>query len=216
MRVRSRSRWLLPVLCALGCSSSPDNGNQANASAGTGGFAGSTVVAGSPAAGTPAVQVPTAGTGGAAGATMPVAGATGSSGSMGGAGASGSGASSGAGGASGASGAGGASGTSGAGGAAGAGMGGSGGGGGMAAGNGSQLTGTLGALGPVEPILNGWATTNGLETLIYLTTAPLTCAQMMTMGTPWLRSLPAGSQVIEIVVRGMAMVGTTNVGFLQG
>ena len=81
---------------------------------------------------------------------------------------------------------------------------------------GNDLTGMLGALGPVEPVLNAWATSNGLETLIYLTTAPLTCEMMKTMGTPWLRSLPAGSQVIEIVVRGKAMVGTTMVGFLQG
>lgn len=86
----------------------------------------------------------------------------------------------------------------------------------MNLGNGSALTGTLGALGPVAPVLAGFATTNGLETLIYLSSAPLTCAQMMTMGAPWLRSLPAGSQVIEIVVRGMASVGTVPVGFLQG
>jgi len=83
-------------------------------------------------------------------------------------------------------------------------------------GNSSNLTGTLGALGAVKPVVNGWATTNGLETLIYLSSSPLTCAQMMTMGTPWLRALPAGTQVIEIVVRGSAMVGTTNVGFLAG
>lgn len=99
-----------------------------------------------------------------------------------------------------------------------AGSGGSGGSAGSMAmmGNSSNLTGTLGALGAVKPVINGWATTNGLETLIYLSSSPLTCAQMMTMGTPWLRMLPAGTQVIEIVVRGSAMVGTTNVGFLAG
>src|SRR5689334_7838939 len=77
-----------------------------------------------------------------------------------------------------------------------------------AAGGENDLTGKLGALGAVQPIVNGWATTNGNETLIYLSSAPLTCKQMMTEGTPWLRSLPAGSQVIEIVVRGRAKVGT--------
>jgi hypothetical protein len=87
---------------------------------------------------------------------------------------------------------------------------------GSAAGGGNSLTGTLGALGPVQPVLSGWATTNGLETLIYLSTAPLTCAQMMMMGTKWLSSLPPGSQVIEIVIRGTATVGTVPVGFLQG
>lgn len=81
---------------------------------------------------------------------------------------------------------------------------------------GNDLTGMLGALGAVQPIKAGWATTNGLETLIYLSSAQLTCAQMMTKGVKWLSTLPAGTQVIEIVVRGTAMVGTTPVGTLQG
>jgi hypothetical protein len=85
-----------------------------------------------------------------------------------------------------------------------------------AASSGNALTGTLGALGPVKPVMAGWATTNGLETLIYLSSAPLTCAMMMTKGVKWLATLPAGTQVIEIVVRGTAMVGTTPVGPLQG
>jgi hypothetical protein len=81
---------------------------------------------------------------------------------------------------------------------------------------GNDLSGTLGALGAVKPVMAGWATTNGLETLIYLSSSPLTCAMMMTRGVKWLSSLPAGTQVIEIVVRGTAMVGTTMVGPLQG
>jgi hypothetical protein len=81
---------------------------------------------------------------------------------------------------------------------------------------GNSLSGTLGTLGAVKPVVNGWATTNGLETLIYLSSSPLTCAMMMTKGVKWLASLPAGTQVIEIVVRGTAMVGTTPVGSLQG
>jgi hypothetical protein len=92
----------------------------------------------------------------------------------------------------------------------------SGGAGGTGAGNGTSLTGTLGALGAVQPVLNGWATTNGPETLIYLTTASMTCADMMTMGVKWLSKLPAGSQVIEIVVPGAAMVKTYPIGVLQG
>jgi hypothetical protein len=76
----------------------------------------------------------------------------------------------------------------------------------------SQITGTLGALGPVQPILAGWATTNGLETLIYLSTAPLTCAMMMTRGTKWLSTLPAKSEVLEIVVGQPSSVKTYTIG----
>lgn len=66
--------------------------------------------------------------------------------------------------------------------------------------SGSHVTGTLGALGDAQPVMAGWATTNGLETLVYLSSAPLTCAMMMTQGVKWLSKLPAKSQVIEIVV----------------
>jgi hypothetical protein len=75
-----------------------------------------------------------------------------------------------------------------------------GGGGAPSTGGASNLTGTLGALGAAQPVMAGWATTNGLETLIYLSSAPLTCEQMMTRGVKWLSKLPAKSQVIEIVV----------------
>jgi hypothetical protein len=76
----------------------------------------------------------------------------------------------------------------------------------------SEITGTLGKLGAVKPIMAGWATTNGLETLVYLSSAPLTCAQMMTKGTRWLSTLPAGSQVIEIVVGQPSGVKTYTIG----
>jgi hypothetical protein len=82
----------------------------------------------------------------------------------------------------------------------------------MASGNAGNITGTLGALGTVQPIMSGWATTNGLETLIYLSTAPLTCAMMMTRGTKWLSSLPAKSQVIEIVVGTPSAVKSYTIG----
>jgi hypothetical protein len=39
---------------------------------------------------------------------------------------------------------------------------------------------------------------------------------MMMMGVKWLSMLPAGSQVIEIVVRGVATPKMYTVGFLQG
>lgn len=95
----------------------------------------------------------------------------------------------------------GASGAAGGGGAAGATTGGS-----------SMLTGTLGALGPAQPIMAGFAITNGPETLVYLSSAPLTCAQMMMGGVKWLSTLPAKSQVVEIVVPGTASAKTYMVG----
>ena len=76
--------------------------------------------------------------------------------------------------------------------------------------------GTLGALGDVKPVMAGWATTNGLETLVYLSSAPLSCAMMMTRGTKWLASMPAGTQVIEIVVRGAAAAQSYPVGMFMG
>lgn len=82
----------------------------------------------------------------------------------------------------------------------------------MQGGASSDITGTLGQLGPVQPIMAGWATTNGLETLVYLSSAPLTCEQMMTKGSRWLGKLPAGSQVIEIVVGQPAAVKSYTIG----
>ena len=82
----------------------------------------------------------------------------------------------------------------------------------VASGGGSNITGTLGALGAVKPVMAGWATTNGLETLIYLSSAPLTCEMMMTKGTKWLSKLPAGSQVLEIVVGQPSAVKSYTIG----
>jgi len=58
----------------------------------------------------------------------------------------------------------------------------------------------------------GWATTNGLETLVYLSTGPLTCAMMMTQGVKWLSKLPAKSQVIEIVTGTPSSAKVYNIG----
>ena len=77
---------------------------------------------------------------------------------------------------------------------------------------GSTITGTLGALGPAQPVMAGWATTNGLETLVYLSSSPLTCAQMMTRGVKWLSTLPAKTQVIEIVVGNPSAVKSYAIG----
>jgi hypothetical protein len=85
-------------------------------------------------------------------------------------------------------------------------------GGAPAPGGASNITGTLGTLGPVQPLIAGWATTNGLETLVYLSSAPLTCAQMMTRGVKWLSTLPAHTQVIEIVVGNPSAVKSYAIG----
>lgn len=209
MAERFRSALVLALFCAaLGCSSG-SSGDDQPAAAGVGGVGGAITPPPVGIAGTPMAPVMQPG---AAGTTVPVGGSGGSAGSMmvagmGGMGGMG-GSKAGSGGSAGSAGAAGS--TAGSGGSAGSA------GSGMPMDNGSNLTGTLGALGAVKPVVNGWATTNGLETLIYLTSAPLTCAQMMTMGVKWLPGLPAGTQVIEIVVRGTAMVGTTQVGLFQG
>jgi hypothetical protein len=88
---------------------------------------------------------------------------------------------------------------------------------GMSATNGSNITGTLGSLGAVQPIMAGFAlTTSTGETAVYLSSAPLTCAAISNPGGRWLGSLPAGTQVIEIVVAGGASAMMYSVGGLGG
>lgn len=69
------------------------------------------------------------------------------------------------------------------------------------------LSGTLGTLGALQPIVSSWVISNSGETLIYLSTAPLSCATVQT--SRWLGSQPAGSQVIELVMRGTPTNGQT-------
>jgi hypothetical protein len=76
--------------------------------------------------------------------------------------------------------------------------------GGMSAGGGNTATGMLCTLGATKPIVNAYITSNSGETLVYLSTVPLTCAQMMTGGLGWLSSTTAGGQVIEIVIGTLA------------
>jgi hypothetical protein len=75
------------------------------------------------------------------------------------------------------------------------------------AGGSATVTGTLGALGPVQPIVSAIVITNSGETLVYLTTAPIDCTTVQA--SRWLGTLPAGSQVIEIVMKGNPMDGQT-------
>ena len=69
------------------------------------------------------------------------------------------------------------------------------------------LSGTLGMLGALQPIVSSWVIANSGETLIYLSTAPLSCATVQT--SRWLGTQPAGSQVVELVMRGTPSGGQT-------
>jgi hypothetical protein len=69
----------------------------------------------------------------------------------------------------------------------------------------TTLTGTLGALGPILPIVSSKVISNSGETLIYMTTAPLTCEQLMV--SRWLGGFTMDAQVVEIVVSGPAKLG---------
>jgi hypothetical protein len=79
--------------------------------------------------------------------------------------------------------------------------------GGGTPGTSTNVTGTLGPLGPVKPIVSSFVISNSGETLIYLSSAPLTCATMQA--SRWLGGQPAGSQVIELVMKGKPAVGQT-------
>jgi hypothetical protein len=69
----------------------------------------------------------------------------------------------------------------------------------------TKLTGTLGALGAIQPIVSSKVISNSGETLIYMTTAPLTCEELKV--SRWLGAFAAGAQVVEIVVSGPAKLG---------
>ncbi|HVZ36237.1 MAG TPA: hypothetical protein VG963_27605 [Polyangiaceae bacterium] len=73
----------------------------------------------------------------------------------------------------------------------------------------TKLSGTLGALGAVMPTVSSIVIANSGEVLVYMASAPLTCAMMQE--SRWLGSLPAGSQVVEIVVKAPVKVGTVQV-----
>ena len=81
----------------------------------------------------------------------------------------------------------------------------------------TQLTGMLGTLGAVKPTVSSFVITNSGETLIYLSSAPITCEMLMAEGGRWLQKVASGAQVIEIVVKGTPSVGApVNVGLFGG
>jgi hypothetical protein len=69
----------------------------------------------------------------------------------------------------------------------------------------TRLTGTLGTLGALQPIVSSKVIANSGETLIYMTTAPLTCEELLV--SRWLGAFAKGAQVVEIVVSGPAKLG---------
>lgn len=73
----------------------------------------------------------------------------------------------------------------------------------------TTLTGTLGKLGKVLPTVSSLMISNSGETLIYMSSAPITC-DMLTV-SHWLKSAEAGSQVVEIVLPGNPKVGKIKV-----
>lgn len=75
---------------------------------------------------------------------------------------------------------------------------------GGAAGN-TSLSGTLKTLGALQPTVSSLWISNSGETLIYLSSATITCDQLTV--SRWLGSTTAGSQVVEIVIKGDPKVG---------
>jgi hypothetical protein len=72
----------------------------------------------------------------------------------------------------------------------------------------TELTGTLGASGALRPIVSSLVISNSGETLVYMTTAPLTCDELKV--SRWLGAFTQDAQVIEIVVSGPPKVGPGN------
>jgi hypothetical protein len=219
-------RYGLGLVCSLGafgCSSGASSGAASNvasnhqtggvssavagttAASGGAGANAATLTAGHASAAGSGVFIPKAGSGGLSGASAAGVGTSGSGGSAGAL-------SAGRGAAAGAAGGGGV-GTAGSAGSAAGASGGAGGGSGSGT---TSLTGTLGALGAIKPTVNSWVISNSGETLIYMSSAALTCPMLQTMGTPWLSTVAAGAQVIEVVVKGAPMVKTYSVGGVNG
>ncbi|MCX5746643.1 MAG: hypothetical protein NT062_29555 [Proteobacteria bacterium] len=84
----------------------------------------------------------------------------------------------------------------------------------------TAITGTLGDLGPVQATVSSLMISNSGETLIYLSSATLTCEQLAV--SRWLGSATADSQVIELIVAGTPSTSTSypvppgEVNFAQG
>jgi hypothetical protein len=69
----------------------------------------------------------------------------------------------------------------------------------------TALAGRLGKLGDAKPTVSSLFISNSGETLIYLSSAAITCAQLSS--SRWLGSVSSGAQVVEIVVKGTPATG---------
>ena len=64
----------------------------------------------------------------------------------------------------------------------------------------SALCGTVGTLGAPQPIVSAFYVSNSGESIVYLSSSPITCETLQT--SRWLGGTKAGSQVIELVIKG--------------
>jgi hypothetical protein len=67
------------------------------------------------------------------------------------------------------------------------------------------LSGSLGDLGALQPTVSSLYISNSGETLVYLSSAPITCELLLT--SRWLGSAPVDAQVVELVVKGAPVLG---------
>jgi hypothetical protein len=74
----------------------------------------------------------------------------------------------------------------------------------------TMLTGKLGDLGDLKPTVSSYVISNSGESLVYMSSAKLTCPQIMI--SRWLGSVTAGAQVVEIVLHSDVKTGTFSVG----
>lgn len=73
----------------------------------------------------------------------------------------------------------------------------------------TMLSGELGELGALKPTVSSLVIENSGEVLIYMSSATLTCPQIMV--SRWLGGVEAGAQVVEIVVPSELAVDTVAV-----
>jgi hypothetical protein len=64
----------------------------------------------------------------------------------------------------------------------------------------TDLQGRLGDLGDAKPMVSSLMIANSGETLIYMSTEPLTCAGLTI--SRWLGQVPPDAQVVEVVIKG--------------
>jgi hypothetical protein len=76
---------------------------------------------------------------------------------------------------------------------------------GGSSGGATSITGTLGKLGAAQPTVSSLFISNSGETLVYMSTAPITC--QLLSNSRWLGSVAANSQVVEVVIKGNPVVG---------